>query len=190
MDQAVTLRAMAEKGALMEDAVSTRVIAVSSGKGGVGKTNSVVNLAVAFSRMGKRVLLLDADMGLGNLDVLLGLAPEYNMGRLLRGEKTMDEVIVRGPAGIMIPASSGAGAHESLFRGEVFIVVPLREPPARDRHHDNRHRRGDIEQRPLLQHGGSGDSRRRHPEPTSITDAYALMKVLLRKHGERRFKPS
>ena len=122
MDQAVTLRAMAEKGALMEDAVSTRVIAVSSGKGGVGKTNSVVNLAVAFSRMGKRVLLLDADMGLGNLDVLLGLAPEYNMGRLLRGEKTMDEVIVRGPAGIMIPRRVRAQELTNLSSEERFSL--------------------------------------------------------------------
>lgn len=190
MDQAVTLRAMAEKGALMEDAVSTRVIAVSSGKGGVGKTNSVVNLAVAFSRMGKRVLLLDADMGLGNLDVLLGLAPKYNMGHLLRGEKTMDEVIVRGPAGIMIlPASSGVQELTNLSSEERLSLSC---------HLESLQHEIDI----MIIDTGAGISSNVlffnmaaqeivvvvTPEPTSITDAYALMKVLLRKHGERRFK--
>ena len=87
MDQAVTLRNMTEKLAPYAAVApcATRVIAVSSGKGGVGKTNSVVNLAVAFSKMGRKVLLLDADLGLGNLDVLLGLTPKYNIGHLLRG---------------------------------------------------------------------------------------------------------
>jgi len=97
MDQALKLRSYAQVENEMAG-TGTRVIAVSSGKGGVGKTNSVVNLAIAFSRMGKRVLLLDADLGLGNLDVLLGLAPRYNISHLLSGEKTIDEVLVEGPS--------------------------------------------------------------------------------------------
>ncbi|MBI2413277.1 MAG: MinD/ParA family protein [Deltaproteobacteria bacterium] len=190
MDQALTLRAMAEEGALMEDAVSTRVIAVSSGKGGVGKTNSVVNLAVAFSNMGKRVLLLDADLGLGNLDVLLGLAPKYNLGHLLRGEKTIEEVIVRGPAGIMIlPASSGVQELTNLSPEERLSLSC---------HLENLQHEIDI----MIIDTGAGISSNVlffnmaaqeivvvvTPEPTSITDAYALMKVLLQKHGERKFK--
>ena len=66
----------------------TRVIAVTSGKGGVGKTNIVANLGYAFARMGKKVLILDADLGLGNLDVLLGLAPKYNLSHVIMGEKS------------------------------------------------------------------------------------------------------
>jgi flagellar biosynthesis protein FlhG len=91
--------------------VSTRqpvTIAVTSGKGGVGKTNVVVNLAVALARLRHRVVVLDADFGLGNVDVLLGLAPPYHVGHVLTGEKTLDEVLVTGPLGVqIIPASSG-----------------------------------------------------------------------------------
>ncbi len=83
-------------------------IAVTSGKGGVGKTNVVVNLAVALARLRHRVVVLDADFGLGNVDVLLGLAPPFHIGHVLTGEKTLREVMVSGPMGLqIIPASSG-----------------------------------------------------------------------------------
>jgi flagellar biosynthesis protein FlhG len=83
-------------------------IAVTSGKGGVGKTNVVVNLAVALARLHHRVVVLDADFGLGNVDVLLGLAPSFHIGHVLTREKTLSEVLVTGPLGIqIIPASSG-----------------------------------------------------------------------------------
>jgi len=83
-------------------------IAVTSGKGGVGKTNVVVNLAVALARLRHRVVVLDGDFGLGNVDVLLGLAPPYHIGHVLTGEKTLREVMVTGPLGVQIvPASSG-----------------------------------------------------------------------------------
>jgi flagellar biosynthesis protein FlhG len=84
------------------------VMAVASGKGGVGKTNVAVNLSVALARLGHRVGLVDADFGLGNVDVLLGLTPERNIGALLTGEASLDELLVAGPAGVWIlPASSG-----------------------------------------------------------------------------------
>ncbi len=83
-------------------------IAVTSGKGGVGKTSVAVNLAVALARLRHRVVILDADFGLGNVDVLMGLAPSAHVGHVLAGEKTMREVIVPGPCGVqVIPASSG-----------------------------------------------------------------------------------
>jgi flagellar biosynthesis protein FlhG len=83
-------------------------IAVTSGKGGVGKTNVVVNLAVALARLRNRVAILDADFGLGNVDVLLGLAPSAHLGHLLSGEKTLRDITVPGPLGVhIIPASSG-----------------------------------------------------------------------------------
>jgi flagellar biosynthesis protein FlhG len=85
-----------------------RVISVGSGKGGVGKTNVVANLAFAFTRLGKRVLILDADLGLANIDVLLGLAPQYTIEHLLKREKSVSEILIQGPGGMSIlPASSG-----------------------------------------------------------------------------------
>ena len=85
-----------------------RVISVTSGKGGVGKTNIVGNLAMAFSRLGKKVLVLDADLGLANIDILFGLHPIYNLGHVISGEKQLAEIMVNGPEGIrIIPAGSG-----------------------------------------------------------------------------------
>ena len=90
-------------------------IAVTSGKGGVGKTSVVVNLAVALARMRARVAILDADFGLGNVDVLLGLAPQSHLGHLLAGEKSIDDIMLQGPQGVrIIPASSGLRELTSL----------------------------------------------------------------------------
>ena len=84
------------------------VLAVASGKGGVGKTNVAVNLAVSLAQLHRSVALLDADFGLGNIDVLLGLAPEYHLGHVLSGEKTLNEIILEGPLGVqLVPAASG-----------------------------------------------------------------------------------
>lgn len=90
-------------------------IAVTSGKGGVGKTNVSINLAVALARLRHRVAILDADFGLGNVDVLLGLAPSAHLGHVLAGEKRISEVLVEGPRGVqVIPASSGLSTLTSL----------------------------------------------------------------------------
>jgi len=88
---------------------STRVISFTSGKGGVGKTNMTINLAVALAKAGNKVLILDADLGLANVDILLGITTKYTLQHVLNGERTIDEIIVDGPTGVsVIPAASGS----------------------------------------------------------------------------------
>ncbi|MFQ5353539.1 MAG: MinD/ParA family protein [Thermodesulfobacteriota bacterium] len=167
-----------------------RVISVTSGKGGVGKTNCVVNLAVSFARSGKRVLVFDADLGLCNLDVLLGISPKYNIDHVLRGEKNIKDIIVKGPEGIMvIPAASGVQELTNLNTEQRLALTSSMESLDQDI---------DI----MMIDTGTGISGNvmffntaAHeiivvvtPEPTSLTDAYGLMKVLMIKHGEKSFK--
>ncbi len=167
-----------------------RVISVTSGKGGVGKTCCVVNLAISLAREGKRVLVFDADLGLCNLDVMLGLSPKYNINHVLRGEKQIEDVIVKGPEGIMvIPAASGISELTNLNAEQRLALTSSMEMLDKD---------VDI----MIIDTGAGISNNVMffntaaqeiivvvtPEPTSLTDAYALMKVLMKKHGEKSFK--
>ena len=164
-----------------------RVIAITSGKGGVGKTSIVANLGYAFTKMGKKVLILDADLGLGNLDVLLGLAPKYNLSHVIMGERTIEEILVEGPGQMKIlPASSGIQELTHLTRDQkIQIFTQL----------DGLINSVDI----LFIDTAAGISSNVmdfnataqeivvvvSPEPTSITDAYALMKVLSLKYSEK-----
>ena len=118
VDQASSLRKIVRdktemeqrQGPVVNDVAGarSRVIAVTSGKGGVGKTNIVGNLAVSMAGMGKKVLIMDADLGLANLDIIFGLHPRYNIGDVLSGERELSEIIVEGPSGVrIIPAGSG-----------------------------------------------------------------------------------
>jgi flagellar biosynthesis protein FlhG len=91
------------------------VLAVTSGKGGVGKTNLAINVSMALTRLGHRVAIVDADFGLGNVDVMLGLTPEFHVGHILSGEKTLNDVLIEGPRGIsVLPAGSGVQPLASL----------------------------------------------------------------------------
>lgn len=169
---------------------SMRVIAITSGKGGVGKTNIVANLGFALSRSGKNVLIFDADLGLGNLDVLLGITPKYNLSHVFIGEKSMQEITVEGPGNVKIlPASSGIQELTELNdyqKNRIKQEFDLLTDPI------------DI----LLIDTAAGVSSNVmyfnavaqevvvvvSPEPTSITDAYALMKLLSLRHCKRQFK--
>ena len=166
-----------------------RVISVSSGKGGVGKTNVVANLALAFTQLSKKVLVLDADLGLANMDVLLGLNPQYTLEHLFDGEKCLSDILIKGPGGMLIlPASSGVPELADLDESQKILLLNemdlLAEPV-------------DI----LLIDTGSGISSNVlyfnvaaqesivlvTSEPTSITDGYALIKVLSIKHQKKNF---
>lgn len=110
LDQAHALREAVKESASIDENMEHQpaAVAITSGKGGVGKTNVTANLAVALANMGQRVLVLDADFGMANIDVLLGLAPKYNLGDYIFGKKSIEEILIEGPAGIrIIPASSG-----------------------------------------------------------------------------------
>ena len=164
-----------------------RVIAITSGKGGVGKTSIVANLGYAFAKMGKKVLILDADLGLGNLDVLLGLAPKYNLSHVIMGERKIEEILVEGPGKMKIlPASSGIQELTHLTREQKIQMFTQLDALINS---------VDI----LFIDTAAGISPNVmdfnataqeivvvvSPEPTSITDAYALMKVLSLKYSEK-----
>ena len=167
-----------------------QVISVTSGKGGVGKTNISVNLAYCLARRGKRVVLLDADLGLANVDVILGLTPEYNLFHLFHEGAKLDDVLADTPYGFKIlPAASGVREMLALSTGQKVSLLE-----AMDELEDN----VDF----LLVDTGAGindnvmyfnlAAQERivvlTPEPTSLTDAYAVIKVMTQNHGVQHFK--
>ena len=169
---------------------NSRVIAITSGKGGVGKTSIVGNLGYAFAKLGKKVLILDADLGLGNLDVLLGLAPKYNLSHVILGERKIDEILVQGPGKMnILPASSGIQELTNLNKDQKIEILKQLDILIDS---------VDV----LFIDTAAGISSNVmdfnataqevvvvvSPEPTSITDAYALMKVLSLKYSGKACK--
>lgn len=167
----------------------TRVVSVTSGKGGVGKTAVVANVGIALARQGRKVLIIDADLGLANIDVILGLAPEYNLNHFFNGERTLEEIMIEGPHGLKIlPAGSGVQQYTRLD-GQ----LKMRFIEAIDNLQEN------FDLVLIDTEAGISDNVTYFnvaaqdilvvttPEPTAITDAYALMKLLSSQYHQKNF---
>lgn len=168
---------------LMSQARQTRTIAVSSGKGGVGKSNVALNLAILMSGAGNRVALVDADMGLANLDLLAGVDVRANISHVLAGSRRRSEVVMDLPCGIQfVPGASGVAKLADL--SEFQRAALLKELAALEADNDVIVIDTGAGIGPDVLHlAGSADTVLvvTTPEPTAITDAYALIKVLTQR---------
>lgn len=172
------------------DAKPIQVVAVTGGKGGVGKTNVAINLSVCLAQLGRRVALLDADLGLANVDVLLGLSPRATVENVLDGDCSLRDIMISGPAGVrIIPASSGTRQMAMLGRVEhAGLIRAFSEIESQ------------LDILVVDTAAGISDSVISFvnaaqetlvvvcDEPSSITDAYALIKLLNRDYGKFRFR--
>ena len=179
MDQAEQLRNIIKQQSPPRTKFS-RVITVTSGKGGVGKTSLAVNMALQFQRQGKKVVILDADFGLANIEVMLGIRPQYNLADLMFNGKALKDIITEGPEGIgFISGGSGIKELASLSREQIIMVMEALS---------ELDKLVDV----IIVDTGAGIADNVlefaaaseevllvvTPEPTSITDAYALLKTL------------
>ncbi len=167
-----------------------RVITVTSGKGGVGKTNLALALSLAFAMQKYRVILMDADMGLANVDVILGIVPKHNLSHVIRGEKTIRDIIHEGPGGLKI-IPSASGVEELANLDATLLTKLLDEIAVLERSFDY-----------LIIDTGAGISRQvmafilaaedillvTTPDPTALADAYGLIKVFKKHHGKGRLR--
>ncbi len=187
-DQAAGLRARAAGSRLgvVHEPVRDRLVAVVSGKGGVGKTNVAANLAIAAAGLGARVLLVDGDLGLANVDVLLGLAPAHDVLDVLSGERALDDVLIRGPRGVRIlPAASARSELAALGEAGVARVLGVIEQAANSHDLVQIDAGAGIGRAVLGLTAGCGRALIvTTPEPTSLADGYALLKVMTRETPE------
>lgn len=190
MDQADKLREKVEL--LKEQAPSARVITVTSGKGGVGKTSLSVNLALQLRQQGKKVVILDADFGLANVEIMLGIRPQYNLADLIFNNKSIEEIITEGPMGVGF-ISGGSGVQDLVNLDKEKLKKLIAKLVKLDSLYDV-----------IIIDTGAGiaDSVIEFvlsspevllvvtPEPTSITDAYSLLKAVNRKKEFNREQKS
>ena len=170
--------------------VTPRVIAISSGKGGVGKSSIAVNLGISLSKQGHKVCVLDADTGLANVNILLGVQPQFSLEHVLYGAKTIDEIMLSAPFGMkVIPGANGISETVSLHPRQQLRLT--RELSRIEQEFDY-----------LLIDTAAGIADTTldficashyalvviTPEPTSLTDAFSLIKLLKRKRGNIRFQ--
>ncbi len=186
MDQAEQLRKLVKNQERPQSAA--RVITVTSGKGGVGKTSIAVNLAIQMQRLGKRVIMLDADFGLANIEIMLGVRPQYNLADLMFRGKTLTEIITTGPEGIGF-ISGGSGIQELARMTKEQVIYLTQKLVELDS-------MADV----IIVDTGAGIADNvmefvtassevilvATSEPTSITDAYSLLKALNRRAGFSR----
>ncbi|MBO2518939.1 MinD/ParA family protein [Limnochorda sp.] len=185
-DQAERLRLLARQVAQGRPLRRGQVVTITSGKGGVGKSSLAVNLALAMQQMGRRVMLFDADLGLANVDVLLGLAPAEGLVDVLRRGADLERCLVTGPLGLKV-AAGGSGFYELANPSEPELDRLLRQLARLDAMFDV-----------VIIDTGAGLSRTvlsfvlasletilvTTPEPTAITDAYGMAKVILTRRPE------
>lgn len=185
MDQAQNLRNIVKMAPQKEEEKKARVITVTSGKGGVGKTSTAINLAIQFRLQGKSVIIFDADFGLANIEVMFGAIPKYNLSDLVFRGKDLKDIIVKGPMDIgFVSGGSGITSFSNLSKDQImYLVYKIKELESM----------ADI----LIIDTGAGISDSvldfvvisnevvlvMTPEPTSITDSYSLLKALSR-HGD------
>lgn len=177
LDQAEQLRRLVNGEEELTTDGKAKIITVTSGKGGVGKSNFVVNLSILLQRRGKKVLIFDADIGMGNDDVLMGVYPRYNVFDLIKG-RNIEEILVEGPEGVkLLPGGSGLNQVEDLQDNEREIFLKKLESLNGFDY--------------IIMDTGAGINRSvlafiacseeliivTTPEPTSLTDAYSLVKA-------------
>lgn len=174
----------------MKELHGIKTIAVSGGKGGVGKTNIAVNISLELLRNHKSVLLLDADLGMANVDIMLNLKPKFDLYHFVTGQCELEDIIIKGPLGLdIVPAASGIGKMAQLSSFEQATMIKALS---------------DLEKRydVLVVDTASGIAPSvisfakaaqeivvvMCDEPASMADAYALIKVLNKEHGVKRFQ--
>lgn len=179
LDQAESLRRLANGESLFSERDKTKIITITSGKGGVGKSNFVVNLAINLVKKGKKVLIFDADIGMGNDDVLMGIYPKHSVLDLINGRLEIEDIIVEGPEGVkLLPGGSGLNNIEDLEQNQREIFLKKIEMLKGFDY--------------IFIDTGAGISRSvlafiscsdevilvTTPEPTSLTDGYSLLKAI------------
>lgn len=183
MDQAANLRNIVKRAEATNVPLNARVITVTSGKGGVGKSNVSVNLAIQFRKLGKRVIIFDADFGLANIEVIFGIVPKYNMFDLIYSGKDIADILTQGPLGIEF-ISGGSGVQELLKLDRQQLAYMIEKLYELDR-------LADI----IIIDTGAGINNSvldfvmasnevlivTTPEPTAITDAYAVLKAIKKR---------